>query len=79
MNVNYIDYETCNNLYGGDIVDSVMLCAGDPGGGKDSCQGDSGGPIFDQEGTHVGVVSWGFGCAQAKFPGVYSRVSGVKD
>jgi trypsin len=79
VNVNYIDYETCNNLYGGDIVDSVMLCAGVPGGGKDSCQGDSGGPIFDQEGTQVGVVSWGYGCAQAKFPGVYSRVSGVKD
>jgi trypsin len=79
VNVNYIDYETCNNLYGGDIVDSVMLCAGVPGGGKDSCQGDSGGPLFDQDGTQVGVVSWGSGCAQAKFPGVYSRVSGVKD
>jgi trypsin len=79
VNVNYIDYETCNDLYGGDIVDSVMLCAGVPGGGKDSCQGDSGGPILDQEGTQIGVVSWGYGCAQAKYPGVYSRVSGVKD
>jgi hypothetical protein len=79
VNVKYIDYDTCNNLYGGDIVDSVMLCAGVPSGGKDSCQGDSGGPIFDQEGTQVGVVSWGYGCAQAQYPGVYSRVSGVKD
>ena len=79
VNVNYIDYETCNNLYNGDIVDSVMLCAGVPGGGKDSCQGDSGGPIFDQEGTQVGVVSWGIGCGWSYFPGVYSRVSGVKD
>jgi trypsin len=79
VNVNYIDYETCNDLYNGDIVDSVMLCAGVPGGGKDSCQGDSGGPIFDQEGTQVGVVSWGYGCARENSPGVYSRVSGVKD
>jgi trypsin len=78
VNVNYIDYETCNELYDGDIVDSVMLCAGVPGGGKDSCQGDSGGPIFDSQGTQVGVVSWGYGCAQANFPGVYSRVSGAK-
>jgi trypsin len=79
VNVNYIDYQTCNNLYNGEIVDSVMLCAGVPGGGKDSCQGDSGGPIFDQEGTQVGVVSWGYGCARENSPGVYSRVSGVKD
>jgi Trypsin len=46
-------------------------------GGIDSCQGDSGGPIVRQEGdTHiqVGVVSWGIGCAQADFPGVYAKV-----
>jgi hypothetical protein len=79
VNVNYIDYETCDDLYDGDIVDSIMLCAGVPGGGKDSCQGDSGGPIFDQEGTQIGVVSWGAGCARENFPGVYSRVSGAKD
>jgi hypothetical protein len=30
VGINHIDYETCNNLYDGDIVDSVMalcLCA----------------------------------------------------
>jgi trypsin len=79
VSLNYIDYETCNRKYLGFINDSVMLCAGVPGGGKDSCQGDSGGPIFDQEGTQVGVVSWGIGCGWSYFPGVYSRVSGVKD
>ncbi len=41
-----IGYETCNDLYNGDTVDSVMLCVNMPGGGEDNCQCDSGDPIF---------------------------------
>ena len=38
--------------------------------------GDSGGPLYDSDNeVLVGVVSWGFGCAVAAYPGVYSRVS----
>jgi trypsin len=65
----------CNSAYvdyGG--ITANMICAGVSGGGKDSCQGDSGGPLF-AGGQLVGIVSWGVGCAEAEYPGVYSNVA----
>uniref|UniRef100_A0A182N9T6 Peptidase S1 domain-containing protein n=1 Tax=Anopheles dirus TaxID=7168 RepID=A0A182N9T6_9DIPT len=61
-------------------INDRMMCAGIPEGGKDSCQGDSGGPmhVFDADANRfviAGVVSWGFGCAQPRFPGIYARVN----
>merc|ERR1711944_253240 len=52
------------------VVGDVMICAGEAG--KDSCQGDSGGPMT-YNGVHVGIVSWGRGCALAGYPGVYAQ------
>lgn len=83
--VPYVTNAVCNepNRYDGEITDQ-MLCAGVTDvGGKDACQGDSGGPIVLRTTDSsnqvvdeiVGVVSWGIGCAQAQYPGVYSRVS----
>lgn len=84
VEVPYVTNQKCNekNLYNGQISEK-MLCAGFLEGGKDSCQGDSGGPIVKRtvngDGiavhTHVGVVSWGSGCAQPNKPGVYARTS----
>uniref|UniRef100_A0A3B3Q764 Peptidase S1 domain-containing protein n=1 Tax=Paramormyrops kingsleyae TaxID=1676925 RepID=A0A3B3Q764_9TELE len=61
-----------------------MICAGESG--KDSCQGDSGGPFMcmTKDGSKeiwklAGIVSYGRGCGQAAFPGVYTRVSSYRD
>lgn len=77
VDVPVIDNTTCNTAYGGDIT-ANMMCAGLAGGGKDSCQGDSGGPIVINNGGQwqlAGVVSWGTGCADPGYYGVYTRVS----
>ncbi|KAI4807616.1 hypothetical protein KUCAC02_027414 [Chaenocephalus aceratus] len=68
----------CNCLNGVSTITDNMICAGLLAGGKDSCQGDSGGPMVNQQGSvwvQSGIVSFGFGCARPKLPGVYSRVS----
>ena len=69
-----------NDAYGRGQITDDMLAAGVMGiGGKDACQGDSGGPLVvdDGEGNFVlaGVVSWGSGCADPNYPGLYARVS----
>ena len=37
-------------------------------------QGDSGGPFMCGK-QLSGVVSWGYGCAEAGYPGVYTQTS----
>ena len=65
------------------VSEEVQLCAGYPGGGRDTCQGDSGGPLIWRsprgEPILVGVTSWGYSCGQSGFPGVYARVSSYLD
>lgn len=73
--VQITNQQECREAYGDQITES-MVCASAPG--KDSCQGDSGGPLV-HAGKLVGVVSWGYGCANPGYPGVYGRVSAAAD
>ncbi|KAJ8668520.1 hypothetical protein QAD02_010183 [Eretmocerus hayati] len=64
-------------IYGG--LPEGQICAAYFGeGGKDSCQGDSGGPLVIA-GKLAGIVSWGNGCAQPEYPGVYTEVAHFRD
>jgi secreted trypsin-like serine protease len=68
----------CNALYGRMFNPAGQLCAGRPDGAVDACDGDSGGPLVgrraDGRPVLVGIVSFGEGCGEPEFPGVYTRV-----
>ena len=73
--IGYINPNECANTMKYWNFDNTMLCAGGDGI-TDACFGDSGGPLV-HNGVLVGIVSWGYKCAQKGFPGVYSKPSSV--
>lgn len=79
--VDVVDRSRCNEstVYDG-LVNESMFCAGL--GFADACQGDSGGPAIgyvNGEKYLVGITSWGVGCTNKKFPGVYVNVAKYAD
>lgn len=77
VSVPIVDCGTC----GGDMLEPLpkaIICAGSfEDGGKDACKGDSSGPLFSDNGTVVGIVMEGEGCAKPERPGMYVNVAAV--
>jgi secreted trypsin-like serine protease len=83
VDVPIIATDKCKALPQYENITDGSICAGFlQTGGHDSCQGDSGGPLFmkiNGQIRHVGLVSWGIGCAEPNKPGIYTRTTSQLD
>jgi len=82
VDVPIFDHATCTKnykqYYEGDNITDNMICAGG-NQGQDACQMDSGGPLVYQNTKLIGIVSWGEECGNKLFPGIYTRVSALRN
>lgn len=74
-----VSLETCNSpiSYAG-LIQVTQLCAGYAAGQIDTCAGDSGGPLYVVQNGRVlqmGITSFGNGCGQENFYGIYTNLS----
>ncbi|KAM5193561.1 transmembrane protease serine 11C-like [Mantella aurantiaca] len=82
--VKIINANLCSSsqMYGS-IIKPSMLCAGYVEGKIDACKGDSGGPLVAKQNSDkwflIGIVSFGDDCALPNKPGVYSRVTSLRN
>lgn len=93
VEVDLVESQQCRRAYRQVLpITQRMICAARPG--HDSCQGDSGGPLVgfpaeeegsgggggvEGQGKLYGIVSWGLGCANPNYPGVYTSVGAFRN
>ncbi|EDW74997.1 uncharacterized protein Dwil_GK15979 [Drosophila willistoni] len=83
VDVDHVAMEECRLAYRQVLpITRHMICAAREG--HDSCQGDSGGPLVgyqpgQRQGKLFGIVSWGLGCANPQYPGVYANVTAFRN
>ncbi|WP_394752111.1 S1 family peptidase [Crenothrix sp.] len=68
----------CKKAFGAGEITDTMLCAGFNNAKADTCSGDSGGPLvikLNNQWRLAGITSWGYGCANLGYYGVYTRIS----
>lgn len=70
--------ETAYAEYGLTFEPKAYVCAGYMRGGVDTCQGDSGGPLVI-DGRLAGLTSFGKGCAEPGYDGVYTELATYAD
>ncbi|XP_037074726.1 CLIP domain-containing serine protease 14D-like [Pollicipes pollicipes] len=88
--INVTRHAQCQDTYSRQnmAVDNTQICANGENdlGGVDTCRGDSGGPLMERRNHRnrqiwyaAGVVSFGSGCGNVNFPGVYTHVESFLD
>ncbi|KAH8253261.1 hypothetical protein KR032_004548 [Drosophila birchii] len=76
VQIQLIRKKVCQQAYRNrDTLTASTFCA--RSSGRDSCTGDSGGGVIYKS-QLCGIVSWGLGCANAQYPGVYTSVHRVR-
>ncbi|XP_072045705.1 neurotrypsin-like [Amphiura filiformis] len=77
-----ITRELCEERYGASMITNQMTCTS-TATSTGSCQGDSGGPVVCKNAADkwdlIGITSWGYGCANSRYPDVLARVSYFND
>ncbi|MEU9943444.1 serine protease [Streptomyces lavendulae] len=77
VNTQVLPGAKCRMQYDDASIADSMICDGVRGGGKGTCKGDGGGPLY-KNGTLIGVISHGSGCARAGAPGILTNVASFR-